>query len=174
MVCAHNQLRFYSTSRRICFPLRSSISRRAVILTTCQITLHCVTIYVISSFNLASSRDNTYSKREEMAQSQNNLIVISFDQLMNDDSCFDIISFLLFQSLTKRFRQRQVFLNAWNMSIQWREWQFSDNWIIFTDKYQDNAKQGVMKKGIIEMRFINIAYSLFYDFSEVLMLKIRY
>ena len=29
-----------------------------------------------------------------------------------------------------------------------------------------------MKKGIIEMRFINIAYSLFYDFSEVLMLKI--
>ena len=109
-----------------------------------------------------------------MAQSQNNLIVISFDQLMNDDSCFDIISFLLFQSLTKRFRQRQVFLNAWNMSIQWREWQFSDNWIIFTDKYQDNAKQGVMKKGIIEMRFINIAYSLFYDFSEVLMLKIRY
>ena len=99
-------------------------------------------------------------------------IAISFDQLMNDDSCFDIISFLLFQSLTKRFRQRQVFLNAWNMSIQWREWQFSDNWIIFTDKYQDNAKQGVMKKGIIEMRFINIAYSLFYDFSEVLMLKI--
>ena len=82
-----------------------------------------------------------------------------------------IVSFL-FQPLTKRFMHIQEFLNARNMSIRWREWQFSDNWIIFADKYQDNAKQGVMKKGIIEMRFINIAYSLFYDFSEVLMLKI--
>ena len=47
MVFAHNQLRFPLTSRRISFPLTSSISRRAVKLTTCKITLHCVTIYVI-------------------------------------------------------------------------------------------------------------------------------
>ena len=44
----------------------------------------------------------------------------------------------------------------------------SDNGIIVTDNYQDNAKKGVIKR-YIEMRFITIAYFLFYDVLEVFM-----
>ena len=48
----------------------------------------------------------------------------------------------------------------------------SDNGIIFTDNYQDNAKKGVIKR-YIEMRFITIANFLFYDVWEVFMLELH-
>ena len=89
---------------------------------------------------------------------------------MNDASCLDIVSFL-FQPLKRRFRHIQVFVMHEVCQFDDDNCSCSDNGIIFANKHQDNTKQGVIKR-YVELRFITIAYFLFFDVLEVLMLEL--